>query len=505
MKKQDYVLQVTAAIKENPRAVLSGHGISPTVLQNIVERDDVLAKLASFGYSLKTAKKMEKGLKKTATFRIAGYKSFGEFNAKARLDVEEFINGLPEADVPSFKNGDSIVTLLILPQSSTPSEGTTEANITSGKSVALNFEKAVKKEYKLAGGFYLCVFIGQSAVRPQEEKIAERKEKVNEAKQNKRTPAVLARELKSKANRKLDILKRKRANLQQIAYRTSKQMQQYGSITSEFGTRLDKASKFDASLRSGVQNTNAVLASLSPDKKALVDSARNFAKKGNMKVAGSLLSQAGLRNNAIIADYVKNGAGDSRMLQKGVLGAKEAGLRSELGSLKRMNNKLLDALKTADSSKKASIRSQISRNNGKIRDLDARLGVYKDLSVKGNNKRAKLLTQVNADIANNIATGSTISEALNAAIAALPVTPQQKQAVRQQVMQQVAEGMPLQYAAQSAVQKQVFAQQLPVQGFGSNQFADQFAGGDAFGGGDDAASLLADIEEEMMNELNGVI
>jgi len=385
MTRKEFVLNVVEEIKENPRAVLAGHGIQAAVLQTIIGRPDVMSKLATVLYSTVYAKKGAKGLKKAANFKISGYKNFADFNLKAREDVETFVGGLSPEDGASFTNADNILTILLLPQeTSTGEEGTTN-EIVSGKSVALTFDTAVRKEYKLGGGMYITVMLGASAARPVEEKTAERKEKVNKKKQIRRTPAKILGELKSKANKKLNKLKTERRELEDTAFTTSMELNQY-------------------------------------------------------KEMGGI-SKGGKENNAIIRE-------------------RKAKLEDAIRTLSSKNGIYLANLsKTTDQGKKLSLRSMISKNSAKIKELRARLGTYDNLSSTAINKKALLLSKTHAAIEANIAKGMNISEALNSAVSGLAIKPMQQEIIKQQIMEQVASGTPMQFAVQQTIQQNFGAEQ----------------------------------------------
>lgn len=450
MAKKDFVLKVVDQMLENPRKVLAGHGIQAPVLQAIVKRPDVMQKLATILYTLKSSKKYALGLKKASNFQIKGYKSFPDMNMKAREDIETFIGGLSDDDQVKFNNADNVITILMLPDTTglVPGDEGDDVvqGIITGKSVLLPFDSAVRKEYKIPGGMYLVIMIGNSAVLPAEERIALRNEKKNKTKVAKRSPAKIKMELKRKANKKLTRLANKRAGLKQKAYNTKMQLAQTNylrgalgddDIMYGIGKRNMQASNYQI-------NKAGIMAGMTPEQKGAYSAAQFLLKRGDKSAAKALLRKMGLHPS--VATGSAPATGDA------VVAARKAELRKKVRDLVKRNEQLMLDLSLAPAQKRLSIKSMISKNNSTIKALRARLGTYKNMSAQTLNNKAITLQQINAAIEENIAAGNSITQSLNNAIAELDATPQQKQMVKQQVMQQVASGMPMQYAVQQAVQ-----------------------------------------------------
>lgn len=453
MTRKDFVLTVVDQLKENPRQVLAGHGISAAVLQTIVGRPDVMGKLATILYSMNSAKKGAAGLKKAANFKISGYRSFGDFNGKGREDIETFIGGLPADDAAKFTNANNILTILLLPDVVDNGDDVTAASIISGKSIAITFDSAVRKEYKVSGGMYLTVSFGDSAIRTAEVAAAKREEKVNKRKQIKRTPAKIAAELKAKARKKLASLDGKRAALQASKYAAQKQLQQYASIEAGFGGNIQQGI---ASADANVAAARQALASLNPTDKKVFDMVKRYAAAGKTALAKSLAKEL----DPAVAALAFGGMPTTG---SSVINGRAKAIKSQIVALTTKNEELMVDLSLAPSANmKLSIKSSISRNNSKIKELRAKLGTYKNMSSTAMANKAAMLAQVNADIEANIAAGDSINEALNAALQNLAAKPGQKQLIKQQVIQQVANGTPMQFAVQQAVQDniQVVPQQI---------------------------------------------
>lgn len=464
MTRKEFVLTVVDQLKENPRQVLAGHGISAAVLQTIVNRPDVMGKLATILYSLNGAKKGAAGLKKAANFRIFGYRTFGELNGKGREDIEGFIGGLPAEDAATFTNSDNIITILLLPDTVDNGDDVTAASIISGKSVGLTFDSAVRKEYKVSGGMYLVIAFGDSAIRTTELAAAKRTEKTNKRKQIKRTPAKIAAELKAKARKKLAALDAKRAALQATKMATQKQLQQYAAIGSQFGVKGGNPisvkggmNKYDASVAADMEAVKAEVAALDPVDKKSFNLAVTYMKSGKTKMARMLMREL---QNPILENFVMNGAKAPQTSDK-LIDARKKAIKDQIKALTIKNESLMVDLSLAPTPNlKLSIKSSISRNNSKIKELRAKLGTYKNMSVTAMRNKAAMLKQVNADIEANIAAGESINEALNAALENLAAKPEQKQIIKQQVIQQVANGTPMQFAVQQAVQDNI--QEVPA-------------------------------------------
>lgn len=462
MTRKEFVLNVVEQMKENPRAVLAGHGIPSAVLQTIVERPDVMSKLAVVLYSMNSAKKGAKGLVKAPNFRIFGYKNFAGLNTQAREDIEGFIAGLPGEDSANFSNADNIMTILMLPADKTVGETDLETEIVSGKSVAMSFDIAVRKEYRLGNGMYVVVMMGDSAIRPAEEKIAQRKEKANAKVQIRRTPAKIAAELKAKAKKRLEKLNSKRAELQQQAFRLQKQRQQFGQLGKIAGSGTNNLTNIKGALNkidAMSSNVKAIIASLTPEEKSLFNLARRYMKAGDKINANRKLRQL---NKPEITAWLQGGAVKG---SNTIVDGRKNELKAEITRLTGRSEELMLRLSAeTDNNKKLSLRSMISKNTAKVRELRAKLGTYKDISVKGMKNKAAMLKQVNDAIQANLAAGAQISQALNSALAGLNAKPAEKQLIKQQVIQEVASGAPMQFAVQQAIQDNI--QQAPVSAAG---------------------------------------
>ena len=138
------------------------------------------------------------------------------------------------------------------------------------------------------------------------------------------------------------------------------------------------------------------------------------------------------------------------------------------------------------------------KNSKAVREARMRLGTYKNISVNGMKKKAELLKQANAAMEANIAAGNNIKEALNLAIAGLGIKPAEEVLIKQQVMQQVADGTPMQFAVQQAIQENI--QEIPQMSYQEEFVAEQVIPdmnddilGSSLSGSMDIKSLLANL------------
>lgn len=496
MTRKEFTLTVVEELKKNPRAVLAGHGISAAVLQTIVQREDVMFKLATILYSTVYAKKGAPGLKKAGNFKLTGYKNFTDFNMKAREDVETFIGGLSPDDASKFKNSDNILVILLQPETTVGEDDLSITEIIGGKSIALTFDTAVKKEYKVPGGMYLTVMVGDSAAKPVEVAIAERKSKVNKAKQAKRTPGKIIQELNTKASTKLAIIKKKGDALLLTARTAELELAQFKSIGEEFGVKGGYAPRVIGGINNfnkSVEEVKGIVASLDAEHREYFDLAVKYKKAGNEKMAKAMLKALG---NEALTGYVNNGAPENA---DSVIKNRKIALKAEIARLDAKGETLLDQLTTeTDKGKRLSIRSMISKNSKAVREARMRLGTYKNISVNGMKKKAELLKQANAAMEANIAAGNNIKEALNLAIAGLGIKPAEEVLIKQQVMQQVADGTPMQFAVQQAIQENI--QEIPQMSYQEEFVAEQVIPdmnddilGSSLSGSMDIKSLLANL------------
>ena len=139
-----------------------------------------------------------------------------------------------------------------------------------------------------------------------------------------------------------------------------------------------------------------------------------------------------------------------------VIRTRKAELEAEIMMIQMDNiQKMEDLALAPNESRKLSLQSMISKNNTKIKQLRAKAGTYNNISATGIKNKARLLQQTHKLIEANIAKGQAISNALKNALSSLALKPVQQELIRQDVMQQVAAGTPMQYAVQQSLQANV--------------------------------------------------
>lgn len=473
MTRKEFVLQVTEALQANPRAILAGHGIPATVLKLIATRPDVIAKLAVILWSTKYFKKGAKGLKKAMNFKISGYKNFQDFNKRARTDVENFMTGLSPEDQSKFTNNESILTLIMLPDNASGEEAT---DIAFGKSIAIGFDKAVKKEYKIPGGIYVTIMWGDSVIRPVEEKKAAIKSKINTRKQAKRTPAKVKMELTRKAKAKLEKLKLENEKLQGKRKKNELELEQIHNFAGHLGVKAKTERDLIGGIKGYSGEMRGLVTKLSGPKKLLFKKAVALVRAGDKAGAEEILNKINVKR---ITDLVLNRQGMTQISK--VQEARIKAMRKEIKILSRSNEKLLVDMSLAPTaSLKSSVRQKMKRQIARINELKAKLKVYeKSFTISGVRNKAKMISETNKRIEANLAKGQSITLSLANAIASLDASDSEKQEIKEAIMVEVAEGTPIQFAVQSAVQQAIQqipapAQQMPVQAPVVQQAAQQY-------------------------------
>lgn len=482
MTRKEMMAIVAGEMKENARAVLAGHGIPAAVLQEIIARPDVSGYLGGILFSLNTAKKGAVGLKKAGNFRIFGYKTNAEFLIKGREDVETFVSGLSGDDITKFTNDDNVVVVYIDKQAPYAPDAPVEEVIVSGAKLGMTFNTAVKKEIKgIGAGMYLAIMMGDSAWRTAEAAKAERSEAKNKAKQEKRNAGKLKAELVAKKKKALGDINAKRAALQAKAAKTARQLQQYNNFGAQLGAKpgsvrstMGKIGAMNARLQNQKASVANAMAALSPAENKLVDMARKFIAKGDTRTAKKMLSDL----DPIVASAVLNGVGGGDP----VVAAKRKEIKGQIARLDARLEQLTIDLALAPADKKLSVRSMISKTSAQVKKLRDALGTYKNMSIAAYNKKAAILAETNAKIEKYIQRGANVSQALNKAINEIAATPAEKTVIKQQVIESIGNGMPVQYAVQQSIQ--------------DNIIDDSFGGSDLGGGFDsdeDLDSLIAGL------------
>lgn len=463
MTRKDFMLEVTEVLAQNPRGILQGHGIAPTVLKQISARPDIMGKLAAFLYSTKYAKKGAVGLKKQKNFKISGYKNFAEFNLKGRQDVEKFMSSLDPKDADTFQNNENILVLVALPDTQS---GDLESDMVSGKSIVTKFDTAIKKEQKSIGGFYITIMWGNSAIRPAEEKLAKAKAKVNAVKVEKSqgTVAKIKRKLTSKERKvasKAANLQRTNRKLAHKAQVANAHLDELSSLGKRFvGAQTTNVTDIKRGMNSYNTATKRVLSKLTPEEKSAYERASKLMKSGDSRKAKGILRTLG---NEDVTNIVLNG---NLTDSKSVLSARRKELRTQISKLNDKAARLVDKKNNATSARaRAQANFDLKKTQEQIKILNARIKTTSDISGKTKQSKVGLIKKINQAIATNLELGKSFRESLNNVMAKVPVSEQVKQQIKQQVIETVANGGAAQFAVQQAVQQipVVSLQQLPVQ------------------------------------------
>ena len=457
MGKKQWVNNVVEEISANPRMALAGHGISGMMLKKIAERQDVMKYLALNLYTLRTRKKDAKGLKKSNLLQIKAYKNFAEFNAKARLDVEKFMSGLKGKDLQEFSNSDNIVTVVFAPTvKHTGPEGDDIIIDMFEPSELINFDKAVRKEYKFPGASYVVMMIAPSLILPAEERKAAMLAKKTKRKNDIEDKAAKVRArlkkkeriYKKQAKRSLAKLGKEREVLKNRQLGLKMQNAQYQYLRNRTGAD---------DLWTGIQNMNAKSAALAAKRLNGTDAtlfkiATNLKEQGDLKGAKAILSK--IKDKKKAADIVRNNGGSSTAGNDMIVARKK-----ELADkIRKVNVRLKDyerKLITAPIQNQTLFKRKIAQYKAELKKLKARYKFYDEKNNTVMGGKAQQLAQVRAALEANIEAGNTISSSLNKALQQLYATPQQKQQIKQQIVQQVADGTPMQFAVQQAIQDNI--------------------------------------------------
>lgn len=494
MTRKEFVVAVTEELSVNPRAVLAGHGIQAVILKEIANRPGVMGKLANFLFMTNNFKKGAKGLKKSEIFKITGYKNFNEFNAKARIDVENFMGNLADLDQAEFSNSNNIITMIILPDTKTDN---LESDIANDKSIVTRFDTAVKKENKLGNGYYVTIMFGGSLIRGVEESKAAAKAKANAKKVavKQASAAKLKAEFVAKAKAKAAKISGATSALKAKAAGLEAGLEQVSVIAAEFGAKSANPRDVIAAINRYTRETKSFLSKLTAAEKVVYTEVLKALKKGDNKGAQAMLKSLG---NEKLTEIVNNG---NLTDANAKLAVRQTEIKKKIKELDARNLKKLGDLEAATTARaKAQIRFDMKKISAQVEALKAKLGIYKNLTPEAIKNKAQLLKVTNNLIADHIAKGATVQQALSIAIGKIPAEQDVKDQIKEQIMQDIANDTPTQYAVQQALQQVPNAQlqfsdvpeleELPVDEIDEPEFQQALV--DAFGtdGVDDVSSLV---------------
>lgn len=464
--RKSFVMDVVSELQTNARKVLAGNGVPVAVIRDLLERPDIMSKLAMFLSTTKRANVGANGLKKSKVLRIAGYKTFKELQTKSPEDIATFMQGLPEADQLSFDTKENCFVILMLPAhdrtvyDSDLDAYVLEKKVVTGQSVMLRYDTAVKAPYKIAGGRYLVVMFGDSAIRSKEEKVAFVKSGRNErlvAREEK--PAKIKNTLASKkrtAKRKLSALSNANRALARQRAQLEGRLAAQQALRAQYGEDVAYAMG-KAQMQAGHYNINrdSFIASLSPADRRIFDKASKLYRAGSTKAALSIA-----RTSSVPAQMAQIITG-KRTGGLAAKNAQEARIEKELKRLNRENAAMLSVLRGSAKegieplvgAKAGGLRRKIEANKMKMSRLRGQLATYGSIASFGQVNYAQALADVNARIEANLAAGQTVRQALKNAIQQARVPQQVKQQITSQALQQVAQQVPVQLAAQQAIQQ----------------------------------------------------
>lgn len=444
--KKEFVTQLVADLKANPRGVLKGHGLRPEIMNIIAERADILAKFASIAWNLKWASSGKNALIKRDNFHIYGYDSFGRFNMEGRADVEEFISGLSEADAQSFTNNDNIVVIIAQPDEEIIEDD--ETQIVTGPSLIVPFDKAVRAEQKTIGGKYIAVMWGESAERNTGAPKAEVSTGISA---QKRKLLAKRRAKKAELNKKIYNLRGQASDLQrQIASRKAQQLVKAGIAqqVAAYGPKLAEAMKH-----------------LNNRDKQIVKTFMMLKDEGDFKTAKNVLKSL---NNEDVLRMLMDGAPDLDVSLK----TRRSQLRKELLKWRQRADKAIVDIKlgrmNGDKKEVIGAQANLRRANTKIAEIRAALGTYHKMSEQAMSKKVAALNKTNETIEKLLAKGVDLDKAINTAVSKLNATPAEKALIKQQVAAEVADGTIPQFAVQQAIQDNLETPNMDIDDIMSN-------------------------------------
>lgn len=439
MTKKSFVEKALEEFSLNARSALKGHKLKGAVIQLIAERPDVQAKLATLLYSLNTAGSGIKGLSKSKVFEIKGYSSYGQFIMESREDIENFISQLPEEDQNNFTNKGNTLVIAALPDDKQVED--LEDQVITGASTAFNFEVAVKDQTKL-NATYIMAMMGDSAIRTGRLKAAAPE----------KSAASVKSELKKKANLKIKALKKQRDLLVGKADDLSSEMSQISQLASIFGEDISAGiESMDNKSIEYLNDLKSALKMASVKNKTLAkEYLENFKAKGKQREGKTLLAIIN-RTDQNLAELLLK---EQPTTSIDIMNKRKADIKKKIKMLREKSVELLAAVESAEDSKsRARAKWYLKQNNEKIATLRAKLGTYSDLSPEAITKKTELMRDLSKKIEENINKGLTITQSLQKALSKIDATPAEKQVIAQQTVAKIQQGMPAQFAVQSAVQE----------------------------------------------------
>lgn len=439
MTKKEFVTTITEELAVSARPVFAGHGIPGNLLKQIAGRPDIIAKLVNFASGTVQFRKGKNALKKTGNFQIKAYRNYQDFAKKVQGDIDMFQGRLGDEDLEGFTPETNILTILALPDTTT---GDTASDIATGKSVSLKFTTAIKKEYKVPGGFYVVIMFGDSIIRQKIQNDAKRAEKRNALKVRKqeKSAAIVKKRLAAKS-------KARQASLKSLTSRRdlmAAEHQQNLAALQMLGAKGTASRNINAAKKRHDAEINKALGKLTPAEMLVLKTAVREWKKGNLVKANRLLTDLTLPE--VLTDFVRKGG---KVYANDKLRERNANIGASMRATEQKISRLRQRATNAPNSKvRGNTNFAIRAEEAKLSKMRAAAKANRNLS-KGNagSNRAKDIAVMNAKIQQLMARGLEEQQAVKVAVQQAVIPQEQKQ----QIIQQVVAGVPAQQAIQEVV------------------------------------------------------
>jgi len=459
VSKKKFVEKYGVDFAASPKKFLRGHKIQSSqwsLFTDEVNGPAMQTQLLYLAHALKGATKGPMALKKAKNLCIFTYKTEGQLVDNLNDNIQSFIEGLDDADVNEFENDENIHVIGFYPNQPT-------------SVVTLKLSVLLRNGYKgkFGRGQFVVVMFGNSAIRTQELKLAQAKAKVNARKVKKvKSPAVVKAALKKVANKKLATNARRLQKATSNRELLALQMQEFEEIASEFGASDGAGLK--RKFKSYDKANQKVLGNMTAQEELIYDEILVALKAGNKRRANKLINGANSPAiNLLMSDKVNSTADflDDRVAKmKSVAKAKVKAvknLRSKIAEFEAARE-VANAEGNATESRRlgkniASAKLRIKKYNAAIKATKVKLGMTKTIASGDFNKatftsKSELMATVDAEVAELTATGMSIEESLAEALAKVNIPQKAKQQIIQQAVITAEEGLPVQIAAQQAIQ-----------------------------------------------------
>jgi hypothetical protein len=169
--KAQFVADIVTAGSSNLKGTLAGHGISGKFGKLLGDRPDILSKLGTLAWTLKSRSKGIRALQKSKYFRLKLYTNQNDLLNLIDGDIDEFLRkSKVGAQTFSEGNEDNVIVYVILPLQAndfdydsipTAAKLSISAN---GASSVLNYSQATDTSYNVPGAVYLAAFVSDDAI-----------------------------------------------------------------------------------------------------------------------------------------------------------------------------------------------------------------------------------------------------------------------------------------------------------------------------------------------------